>query len=622
MPRVRNHNTRPAPYTNKPLHLADRISPEALYVPRFITNRHQVTYDHLPRPAMSPYANGTMSDRIGWVLLHPDLQDCVRTRTQHIPDAAEHVRLYRDFARIASYQTRVVRYIQETEGPPDEKTSSLQAARMAYDHIVASADYLISRVMVTDRWSRALGDLLPRPWQHATTKGPMPEPARNDTALVESTKPTTPRDPTPPPNEPTDQEVREILAQLDDSILEGLQLRPKSAPPQLTITTNDREMPLLEPIPKDDDQDSHNSPADVVHYSTTEYSPQSTVHSWTEADDLPTSAIPSLDGISLTESEELEWEYHIQHLLSQDSDFTIHPPDTKQPTSPNSPPSDEPSLGEYSPSPEIFPLAFGKIDHVTFIGTGRHPWCLIRLQHDKSYVLVHENDFPARWPRETTRAAINAKVPFTTETRLHNMQVYLEDAIARYLNVKALRIGNGRNRWNENYRLCIEETQHDGDLWNALLLTSSVDEVVGAVVDYLHREGHQSHWNVSRRRYFPIPPIIPDIRLLAIDLDTYYNSGFALTTKPSAVQQEQLWLVRHSDGRIFTFRHHGRVLEDLVYAADSVIPVHRMYILFHLHNENSHATSFPGWNPTYLSDADWSEQIGVRIDADEPWDFI
>ena len=120
MPRVRNHNTRPAPYTNKPLRQADRISPEALYVPRFITNRHQVTYDHLPRPAMSPYANGIMSDRIGWVLLHPDLQDCVRTRTQHIPNAAEHVRLYRDFARIASYQTRVVRYIQENEGPPKD----------------------------------------------------------------------------------------------------------------------------------------------------------------------------------------------------------------------------------------------------------------------------------------------------------------------------------------------------------------------------------------------------------------------------------------------------------------------------------------------------------------------
>ena len=97
----------------------------------------------------------------------------------------------------------------------------------------------------------------------------MPEPARNDTALVESTNPTTPRDLTPPPNEPTDQEVREILAQLDDSILESLQVRPKSAPPELTITTNDHEMPLLEPISSDEEQHSHSSPEDVIRYSTT-----------------------------------------------------------------------------------------------------------------------------------------------------------------------------------------------------------------------------------------------------------------------------------------------------------------------------------------------------------------
>ena len=318
----------------------------------------------------------------------------------------------------------------------------------------------------------------------------------------------------------------------------------------------------------------------------------------------------------------MEWEYHLQHLLTSDRDLTTHSPGAKQRTSSNSPPSGDPSLGENSPAQEIFPLAFGKIDSVTFIGTGRTPWRFIRLQHDKSYVLVHEDDFPANWPRETIRARINAKVPFTTETRLHNMQVYLEDAIARYLNVKALRIGNGRNRWNEPYRLCIEETQRDGDLWDALLLVTSLNEVVEAVTDYLHREGHQSHWDVSRRRYFPIPPLIPDMRLLARDLDTYYNNGFTATMKPSAVQHEDQWLVRRSDGRVFTFRHQGKVIKDLVYAADSVVPVHRMYTLFHLHNENPHATWFPGWNLTYLSDANWGNQIGVRIDVDEPWDFI
>ena len=123
MPRTRN--TRNNSNHRQRLPPGDRHEPTGFPLPRFIGLRQTVNYDHLPRPLISSEPDGTLSDRIGWVLLHPDLQDCVRTRTQHIPNAAEHVRLYRDFARIASYQTRVVRYIQENEGPPDEKTSSL-----------------------------------------------------------------------------------------------------------------------------------------------------------------------------------------------------------------------------------------------------------------------------------------------------------------------------------------------------------------------------------------------------------------------------------------------------------------------------------------------------------------
>ena len=64
-------------------------------VPQFIKERRVVNYDHLPRPDVFIYPNGTLSDRIGWVLLHPDLHNHVRLRTSEIPNAEVYIELYR-----------------------------------------------------------------------------------------------------------------------------------------------------------------------------------------------------------------------------------------------------------------------------------------------------------------------------------------------------------------------------------------------------------------------------------------------------------------------------------------------------------------------------------------------
>ena len=69
--------------------------------PRFILDRKPVYYDHLPRRIVSNEEDGTLSDRIGWVILHPDLIGHVQQRLYKIPNAVDLVDTYRSLARAA-----------------------------------------------------------------------------------------------------------------------------------------------------------------------------------------------------------------------------------------------------------------------------------------------------------------------------------------------------------------------------------------------------------------------------------------------------------------------------------------------------------------------------------------
>ena len=65
--------------------------------------RHQtVTYDHLPRYPVRIWPQGTLSDRIGWTIIHPDLRAKVDQRFENCPSQQRMIRIYRHLANSAA----------------------------------------------------------------------------------------------------------------------------------------------------------------------------------------------------------------------------------------------------------------------------------------------------------------------------------------------------------------------------------------------------------------------------------------------------------------------------------------------------------------------------------------
>ena len=123
--------------------------------PQFIKERRIVNYDHLPRPFASTYPDGTMSDRIGWTLLHPDLHNHVRLRTAEIPSADVYIELYRSLGKIAILQNKVVNHIWVSAITNKDRDKALTAASaVSTAELVAQ---LRSAPTQTDR-IRALND--------------------------------------------------------------------------------------------------------------------------------------------------------------------------------------------------------------------------------------------------------------------------------------------------------------------------------------------------------------------------------------------------------------------------------------------------------------------------------
>ena len=180
MPRTRNtrnnnnHRQRSAP-VNVP-------EPTGFPLPRFIGLRQAVNYDHPPHPLVSSEPDGTLSDRIGWVILHPSLHDFVRTRTAHIPRAELYIEFYRTLARIAQGHAEVKKYIERSAAPSCEKRRAWLVSDAAFNELVQLATQLMDQTMANGEYARALRDLLPYRNQHVQQRNhqPMPSPTRVD----------------------------------------------------------------------------------------------------------------------------------------------------------------------------------------------------------------------------------------------------------------------------------------------------------------------------------------------------------------------------------------------------------------------------------------------------------
>ncbi|OBZ72598.1 hypothetical protein A0H81_07899 [Grifola frondosa] len=61
-----------------------------------------VTYDHLPRYPVRIWPQGTLADRIGWTIVHPDLRGKVDQRLETCPSQMRMVRIYRHLANSAA----------------------------------------------------------------------------------------------------------------------------------------------------------------------------------------------------------------------------------------------------------------------------------------------------------------------------------------------------------------------------------------------------------------------------------------------------------------------------------------------------------------------------------------
>ncbi|KAJ8461980.1 hypothetical protein ONZ51_g11194 [Trametes cubensis] len=110
-----------------------------------------VFYNHLPRHTVSANDEGTLTDCIGWVIVHPNLYSHVEALISHLPEVKVLIDVYRALARATPSYGVLVNYNKRTSAPKLEKKKVDQVANEAYQAIAGG-----------------LSDLMPLRNQHGT----------------------------------------------------------------------------------------------------------------------------------------------------------------------------------------------------------------------------------------------------------------------------------------------------------------------------------------------------------------------------------------------------------------------------------------------------------------------
>ncbi|RPD55762.1 hypothetical protein L227DRAFT_566487 [Lentinus tigrinus ALCF2SS1-6] len=135
-------------------------------VPTFV--HHPVTYNHLPRHPASAFADGSIQDRIGWVILHPDLRSIVNDRLHPYPTTTLWVSVYRDTAHAAAVYPYVGRLAHQGElnsWDASDNARAYFAAQTGHYGVLHIADIAINQI-ANPTIIRLLRDLLPSRHQH------------------------------------------------------------------------------------------------------------------------------------------------------------------------------------------------------------------------------------------------------------------------------------------------------------------------------------------------------------------------------------------------------------------------------------------------------------------------
>lgn len=164
---VRTYSRNASRFTNNVIDRTWGTLPAISQPPRFILNRKPVHYDHLPRRVVSNDPDGTLADRIGWVIVHPDLIGHVEARTRNIPYARDLIEIYRTLAKAAPSYSVLSDFVKRVGAPRSEKDTAAIVANEGYNNIIQAAERVIA-LLATPQMARALNDLLPLRNQHVS----------------------------------------------------------------------------------------------------------------------------------------------------------------------------------------------------------------------------------------------------------------------------------------------------------------------------------------------------------------------------------------------------------------------------------------------------------------------
>ncbi|KAI0323331.1 hypothetical protein GY45DRAFT_1341507 [Cubamyces sp. BRFM 1775] len=114
--------------------------------PNFIREQRMVFYNHLPRHTVSINDEGTLADRIRWVIVHPNLYSHVEARGR--PGV-------------------LLKYNKRTPVPKSEKKKVVQVMNEAYQAVIQAAEKVLS-MLANPQVAGVLLDLMPLRNQHGT----------------------------------------------------------------------------------------------------------------------------------------------------------------------------------------------------------------------------------------------------------------------------------------------------------------------------------------------------------------------------------------------------------------------------------------------------------------------
>ncbi|RPD52738.1 hypothetical protein L227DRAFT_617569 [Lentinus tigrinus ALCF2SS1-6] len=243
---VRTYSHNASRFTNNVIDRTWGTLPAISQPPRFILNRKPVHYGHLLRRVVSNDEDGTLPDRIEWVIVHPDLIGHVDARIRNIPYARDLIEVYRTLAKAAPSYSVLSDFVKRVGAPRSEKDTAAIVANEGYTNIIQAAER--SQHVSHDRcryvyWPRRI-NRYQRPGDDGMETDDEAETEEKDSSDDGWSIPTT--DPWGPPPS-TDTEDTDSLPELDNLSLNTIEQVAEEVVEEPPLTATDPSPPSPPP---------------------------------------------------------------------------------------------------------------------------------------------------------------------------------------------------------------------------------------------------------------------------------------------------------------------------------------------------------------------------------------